>query len=98
AIALSSDRRSDARPRGPAAIPDDALQARAETQRVLAEQLAARGVGEALAPGDLLHALRPRGVAVRPVGREQPEVFAQFFDAELQRALPRVDGVEVAAL
>src|SRR4029453_18934266 len=74
------------------------LQPGTEPQRVLSEHLAPGSGREPRAIGDLLHALRPRGVAVRPIGREEPEIFPELLNAELDRALPAVDGVEVAAL
>src|SRR5262245_56820866 len=61
-----------------------------EPQRVLSEHLAPGGRRQSRPIGDLLHALRPRGVAVRPVGREEPEVLAELLHAELDRALPAV--------
>src|SRR5216117_3950501 len=74
------------------------LQPGTEPQRVLSEQLAPGGRRQPRPIGDLLYALPPRSVAVRPVGREEPEIFAELLNAELDRALPAVDGVEVAAL
>src|SRR5438876_12197540 len=44
----------------------------------------------------LLDALRPRRVTVGPVAREEPQIFPELLDAELERALPRVDDVEVS--
>src|SRR5207249_4646760 len=52
------------------------LQPGTEPQRVLSEQLAPGGRRQPRPIGDLLYALRPRSVAVRPVGREEPEIFA----------------------
>src|SRR5882762_799299 len=69
------------------------FQTRAEPQRVLPEQLASGGGRQARPTGDLLDTLGPRGVPVRPVGREEPDVFAEGLNAELDRALPRVDRV-----
>src|SRR5690242_1762130 len=70
-------------------------QPRAEAHGVLAEDFPARGFAEARALDGLLHGFRPRGVAVRPVAGEQPHILAQLLDAELDRALPAVDAVEV---
>src|SRR5262245_20350208 len=59
-----------------------AAQPRAEAHRILAEELSSSALGETRAIGRLLDAFRPRRVAVRPIGREQPEVLTQFLDAE----------------
>src|SRR6266540_1759495 len=71
---------------------------RAQAQRVLAQDLPLGVLRESGALHHLLDALRPRRVAMRPVAREEPEILSELLHAELERALPGVDGVEVAPL
>src|SRR5688572_16668366 len=82
---------SRARPRLRLAGGRDVLEARTEPQRVLSEELAHGRRCQSRPLGHLLDALRPRGVAVRPVRREQPQVFAELLDTERERPLPAVD-------
>src|SRR5262249_41254928 len=69
----------------------------AKAQRVLGQDLPLRALRQPRALHHLLDTFRPRGVAVRPVRGEEPEILPQLLHTELERALPRVDGVEVAS-
>src|SRR5262245_60353474 len=72
--------------------PDAALpQARTESQRVLVQHLPLGALRQLGTAHDLVQALGPGGVAVRPVGGKEPQVLAQLLHAERQGALPRVD-------
>ena len=69
-----------------------------QAQRVAGQDLLLGALREPRALHHLLDALRPRRVTVGPVAREEPQIFPELLDAELERALPRVDGVEVSPL
>ena len=73
-------------------------QAGAEPHRILGQDLPLGALAEPGALHHLLDALRPRRVAVRPVGGEEPEILPELLYAERERALPGVDGVEVPPL